>query len=358
MMFRRCIDWCVVGIAMCGPTTARAGLYDPAPPDAMLVSLRKGQDVPFEIFRDALVDAIRAADPAQSGRTPRKALLERRTVLLNRKLERLSPSQLNDLAVVQLRLRDLDGALEALKRAEGQNPRDFWTLTTLGTAYQTRGQSSEAARYLEAAQDFPPDPQWLESMGLTRPWLQTLERAQLMLLRLRMREGQGRPARGQRPAVNVDELFPVKFIGPSGQYEAGKFADAEKAKLPNDAVAVVQQLLLWAPEDTRLYWLLGELYNARGDLTSADAIFEECVWSRRYNAEPLREHRLIVKEAIKAQAPPPPPPPEDWKPSTAKLVIVGVVAGLALLALAYYQARELFRVVFRSRSSAPPPARG
>jgi len=157
--------------------------------------------------------------------------------------------------------------------------------------------------------------------------------------------------------VNVDELFPVKFIGPSGQYEAGKFAEAEKSKLPADAVAVVQQLLLWAPEDTRLYWLLGELYNARGDLTSADAIFEECVWSRRYNAEPLREHRLIVKEAIKAQAPPPPPPPEDWKPSTAKLVIVGVVAGLALLALAYYQARELFRVVFRSRSSAPPPAR-
>jgi tetratricopeptide (TPR) repeat protein len=346
-MIGRRIGGLVVCVILIVPVAARAGLYDPTPPDAMLASLRKGQDVPFEIFRDALVDAIRAADPMQSSRPPRNGLLERRTALLNKGLGRLTLAQLNELAVVQLKLRDLDGALEALKRAEGQNPRGFWTLTTLGTAYQMRGQLSEAPRYLEAAQDFPPDSQWLDSVRLTRPWLQTLERAQLKLLRLRLREGQGRPARGQRPAVDVDELFPVKFVGPSGKYEAGKIADDEKAKLPADAVAVVQQLLLWTPEDTRLYWLLGELYNARGDLTSADAIFEECVWSRRYNAEPLREHRLAVKEAIKAQAPPPPPPPEDWRPSTTKLVIVGVTAGLVLLALGYYQARELFRVFRR-----------
>jgi tetratricopeptide (TPR) repeat protein len=351
-MVGRRIGGLVVWVILVGACAARAGLYDPAPPDAMLASLRKGQDVPFEIFRDALVDSIRAADATQSNRPPRKTLLERRTALLSKRLERLSPAQLNELAVVQLRLRNLDGALEALKRAESQNPRDFWTLTTLGTGYQTRGQLSEAARYLEAAQDFPPDSQWLESMGITRPWFQTLERAQLKLLRLRHREGQSRPARGQRPTVDVDELFPVKFVGPSGKYEPGKIADAEKAKLPPDAVAQVQQMLLWTPEDTRLYWLLGELYNARGDLTSADAIFEECVWSRGYKPEPLREHRLMVKEAIKAQALPPPPPPEDWKPSTTKLVIVCAVAGLVLLGLGYYQARELFRVVFRRRSSA------
>jgi tetratricopeptide (TPR) repeat protein len=358
MMSRRSFGWLVAGMALIGVPKARAGLYDPASIDATLAALRKGQDVPFELFRDALVDAVRAADPMQSGRPPRKILLDRRTALLNKRLDRLMPVELNELAVIQLRLRDLDGALEGLKRAESQNPRDFWTLTTLGTAYQTRGQLSEAARYLEAAQDFPADEKWLESMGLSRAWLQKLERAQLNLLRLRQRESQGRPARGQRPAVEVDELFPVKFVGPSGHYEPGKIADDQKTKLPPDAVAVVQQLLLWTPEDTRLYWLLGELYNARGDLTSADAIFEECVWSRRYNAEPLREHRLIVKEAIKSRAPPPATPPEDWKPTANKLVIVGVVAGMILLALGYYQARELFRVVFRRRSSTPPSKRG
>jgi tetratricopeptide (TPR) repeat protein len=337
--------------------TAHAGLYDPTLPDATVTSLRKGQDLPFELFRDALVNAVRAADPQQSGRPPRSALLERRNALRKQGLGRLTIGQLNELGVVQLRLRDLDGALEALKRAEGLNPRDFWTLTTLGTAYQIRGQLSEAARYLEAAQDFPPDDKWLETMGLARPWLLKLERAQLKLMRLRLRESQGRPARGQRPPSEVDELFPVKFVGPSGHYEAGKIGDEENGKLPPDAIAVVQQILLWTPEDTRLYWLLGELYNARGDLASADAIFEECVWSRRYNAESLREHRQIVKEAIKAQAPPP-PPAEDWKPSSTKLVIVSVAAGLVLLALGYYQFREVIRVVFRRRSSTPPSARG
>src|SRR5262249_8179351 len=163
-----------------------------------------------------------AADPAQSGRPPRKTLLDRRTALLSKRLEQLTPNELNELAVIQLRLRDVDAAIETLKRAESQNPRDFWTLTTLGTAYQTRGQLSEAGGSREAGQDFPPAEKWLESMGLSHAWLQKLERAQLKLLRLRQREGQLRPARGQRPSTEVDELFPVKFVGASGHYEPGK----------------------------------------------------------------------------------------------------------------------------------------
>src|SRR5262249_48875675 len=130
MMFGRSIGWFVACVMLTWPLPSVAGLYDPAAPDPLLALLRKGQDLPFELFRDALVDAVRAADPTQSGRPPRKGLLDRRTTLLNKRLERLTPAELNELAVVQLRLRDLDGALEALKRAESVNPRDFWTLTT------------------------------------------------------------------------------------------------------------------------------------------------------------------------------------------------------------------------------------
>src|SRR5205823_3935266 len=91
-------------------------------------------------------------------------------------------------------------------------------------------------------------------------WFKQAERYQLTLLRLRMREGFGRRAGGRPvPATDVDALFGVRFIGPSGEYEAGKIADAERSKLPADAVAIVQQLLLWFPDDTRLLWLLGEL---------------------------------------------------------------------------------------------------
>ncbi len=102
----------------------------------------------------------------------------------------------------------------------------------------------------------------------------------LKLLRLRRLE--------KKPAIlePPDRLFddgkdpptPVKFLGESGQFEAGRIAAAEKAKLPPRALAIVQQLCVWLPDDQRLYWLLGELYNAQGDragILAAHQIFKE-----------------------------------------------------------------------------------
>ena len=51
---------------------------------------------------------------------------------------------------------------------------------------------------------------------------------------------------------------PVRFANDGGIYQPGALATAERAKLPPDAIAIVQQLLLWYPTDSRLYWLLGE----------------------------------------------------------------------------------------------------
>ena len=87
---------------------------------------------------------------------------------------------------------------------------------------------------------------------------------------------------------------------------------------------------------------LGELYNAQGDLTSAAAIFDECLGSRRFDAPALRSHRQAVREAIAAQAPPP-PPPTGWVPESRQLWAVGAVAGLIVIGLAYLQLRELRR---------------
>ena len=53
--------------------------------------------------------------------------------------------------------------------------------------------------------------------------------------------------------------------------------DAERKKLPANAVAVVQQLALWLPADGRLLWQLGELANVHGDVRTAAAILEGCV---------------------------------------------------------------------------------
>jgi hypothetical protein len=90
---------------------------------------------------------------------------------------------------------------------------------------------------------------------------------------------------------------PVQFIADDGQYRAGEMATTEKKKLPADALAIVQQMTLWHPNDTRLYWLLSELYNAEGDIEAALQLFDFCV-ARGYSPTLLKEHRRIVQTAV------------------------------------------------------------
>jgi hypothetical protein len=85
------------------------------------------------------------------------------------------------------------------------------------------------------------------------------------------------------------------------------------------------------------------LYHAQGDLTSAAAIFDECLGSRRFDAPALRTHRQAVREALAAQAPPPPPPPTGWVPDTGQLWAVGSVVAAVVAGLAYLQLREFRR---------------
>ncbi|HZZ82138.1 MAG TPA: hypothetical protein VFE62_26805 [Gemmataceae bacterium] len=67
--------------------------------------------------------------------------------------------------------------------------------------------------------------------------------------------------------IFLDELFgtkeaPIRYISAEGKYEAGRIVSAEKAKLPGDAIEIVEQLLVWMPNDLPLYWQLGEIFNA------------------------------------------------------------------------------------------------
>jgi hypothetical protein len=153
----------------------------------------------------------------------------------------------------------------------------------------------------------------------------------------------------------------VHFVGESGQYEAGKLAAAEHARLPAEALAVVQQLVLWLPEDTRLYWLLGELYNADGDIGAAAKIFDDCIGNvRRFSAADLRAHRLVVQEAkpkdasallnpsvvgsdVAAENAPASGSPPSWLPDRTQLLAVGGIAALVIVLLGYFQIREMRR---------------
>jgi hypothetical protein len=96
----------------------------------------------------------------------------------------------------------------------------------------------------------------------------------------------------------VDDLFGVKYVGESGNPEAGKIAVMERKKLPDDCVAVVEQLALWLPADGRLLWQLGELANAHGDVRTAAAILEGCVTEFAMGAPELRKRRQLYRAAV------------------------------------------------------------
>src|SRR5262249_30870073 len=78
------------------------------------------------------------------------------------------------------------------------------------------------------------------------------------LLRLRLGEYQRKVVEKNQA---VDALFgpskaPVRLVADSGKFEPGELAKAEREKLPPDALKIVQQLVLWMPDDPRLQWLL------------------------------------------------------------------------------------------------------
>jgi tetratricopeptide (TPR) repeat protein len=327
-----------------------AGLYDQIPPTSPFVSAAGVRPMYYEQFRDELDKLTSIADPKKPD-GPRASVVKLRDQLLARGPANLTPTEMAKLGALQWRLRDGDNALNTLKQATIRDPRNYWALTNLGTVHQSLGQLREALSHLEAARDIVPDP-WPGDSKATGDWFRMLDDYQFKLLRLRLKESMGRPAGGRPvPAADVDAIFDGRFVGPAGQYGAGKIADKERVKLPKDAVAIVQQLLLWFPEDSRLIWLLGELYNADGELEAAFKMLDMCVYSRRYESPTLRDHRRIVKDAYEAQvkaaesAPPasPPPPGESILPGSWQLYTVGTVFGILLLALAYWQASELLR---------------
>ncbi len=111
----------------------------------------------------------------------------------------------------------------------------------------------------------------------------------------------------------------------------------------------MQQLVLWLPDDTRLYWLLGELYNANGDIGASAKIFDDCIGNvRRFSAPDLRVHRLVVQEAkpgnplLDENAPTPGLLP-SWLPDSRQLVAVGGIAAVVIVLLGYFQIREMRR---------------
>jgi len=205
--------------------------------------------------------------------------------------------------------------------------------------------------------------------GLTKDqlaWLLRLDREGIRRWLQIRRVIANKPTPEQAPGedTQVYPLFedaqkqPVKFVNDKGIYEPGKLAAAERAKLPPDAIAIVQQLALWSPGDSMLLWLLAELYAADGRLVDAADAFDQCTARALTKPKSLMEHRAAVRAAVERlpkPAPielptlvePPMQPPQEKGlfavVSREQFIVVISLFGLVVGLLAALQVRAILR---------------
>lgn len=305
-------------------------------------------------------------NPARGVNQERQELLDR--IAKRKRLQlpqTMEPADLATLAADLIRVGRTDEALNYLGPKSRDRIPSFWVLANFAHIHATRGEWFDAVRWHQAAfldADFPDD--LPNSTPEQRAWLKRIDRE---YYRKWLTTHRDRAESKLRPeSEEIFPLFDLEFVNEAGDYEPGQLAQKERDKLPKDAIPIVQQLLLWAPWDTSLYWLLGELYAAEGRFREAAYILDGCAFTRQYsNRKVMMAHRAKVKEAA-AKMPPEPSDDdlllgsgldengsagkakadevglEDFVPRS-RLIAGGVVFGLIAVVLIGLQTRAYLR---------------
>jgi hypothetical protein len=293
--------------------SARAGVYfTPEGPSYLLpveklklwVGELRGIAVPLE--KQDPSGPVRASDlrkaAAQALRGSLRARYLGEAARLKEKQEAggLSTVDRVDLGACYLRMGRPNEAIEVLEAGDRTH---FLILANLASAYHAINEFDRAISYQKQALDAWP-PVWAGWNGAEWQFYRRVERYYLELLRGRLREhlrNAGRPVR------TLDALFvrgtePVRFIGPSGRYEAGALKQDMADALPPDAYSIVLQLVLWLPGDDRLYYLLGELLNSVGQVEMAYEVLDELCSNARGagKLEEIIQHRRVLAGAYRA----------------------------------------------------------
>ena len=365
-------------IALMLSAPLRAGIYSANEPFLFEIDA-DGYAKPVQFaggYENVLAGVRQAAQrPQYPGEepNPERAKFEKRVKDLQAKTSTLKPEELAGYTADLIRLNRNEEALNLLQPIARDRQRGgFLAYAHLARAHAGRGDWKDAFDQHQMAirySDFP-----TTFAKLTKPQLAWLKRVEkdyyLPFLAHRAEE-----SRHRRPAdlrEDVDALFPptpppkrnespVRFIGEDGQYVVGSIAAAEQKKLPPDALAIVQQLVLWHPQDARLYWLLGELYNAAGEVDTAANILDLTTFTMSYSNPNVIEHKRVLKAAVdeaaaaraaereqQAQA------ERDRQRRFWWILSLGVALGLLLV---YYQFREVFRRLRRGRGQSIGHAR-
>jgi hypothetical protein len=264
----------VVAIALFLSASAHAGVYYSGETLAELPSQWRGFLLDQRTLR-ALAVKPAAGLPASGPRARYVADAERLSKLAGTR--KLTADEAADLGAVYIRLGEVSKAIEVLRPAQREHPEHFHLMANLGTAWQLHGDLEQAAATLRQAVRLAPGK------------FQRGEELHLKLVEQRAHQ----PAEAQE----LDDLFGVRYVGPSGKYEAGRLAPEQRKKLPLEAVALVQGLALVLPTDGRLLWQLAELAAINGDVVTAAAILDGCVTEFGMRSPELRAHRQALRSA-------------------------------------------------------------
>jgi hypothetical protein len=376
------------GVLLTVTTNVRAGIYHPEVLGAF--DIENGYAVPLspESFL-LMLGNIKELNwrPGNLNRPePPERFLEHRKLIDERRVKGIDPLSEDEklsFCVDLLRSsndRDLRQALEILGVLSRSPSRDKGFLINSYYAYALRlhgaqGQQRDAlARAREAHDDYP-FPTRLAGLSTKQlEWYKRFEKTYhlpFLTHRVWLDEAPKAPDRA-KSTLKLDPLFrskdtgePIRFVGESGNFEPGAIAAAEAAKLPPDALAILQQLIFWYPNDAALMWQVAEIYNAIGDVNSALQIFDLCVRDMYIDSLEAREHRSLVKERVEwIQAETLRMQEEKKKADEEKkrqadeekrqrYVLVCVILALVLLALLYYQTREVRRRFWNWRKRDP-----
>src|SRR5262245_24029210 len=278
-------------LSMASISWAHAGLYESGEPYEFVPKEGKVTAQSFDKFRDRLSDVRGIGVNTPQPSSLRQKYLSRRDAL-NATRRRLSAAELNVLGACNYRLYDIDGALSAWLEASRKERGNFAAYSNLALLKLATGDMREAR--LRDADARTIQPRVLA--GMTREqsdWYLKVEGQLRRITRNRYDES----GKGIAPdQLVLDDLFGVQFVGDDGGYQAGHIAAAQLEKLPDDAIAIVQQLLYWLPHDPRLVWQLAELYNATGDPGAAFTLMNECVEAMRFHPDLLREHQRGLQQ--------------------------------------------------------------
>jgi hypothetical protein len=281
----------LIGFALLGlATPVSAGFYN---------TIETQPNIPWEKVR-SVVSQLRAVAVPPKGRPDPSSLREGylgQAAFLEqaRKDGMLITLDRANLGACYLRLGRPRDAIRVLSEGDKGH---FLIQVNLAAAYELNGDLELALRHQQMALDLWPAvfAPWKQPFGAS--WFRECERYNMHLLQSRIAESR----QGRLPGlVDIDPLFPrLRFVGPgpNGDYEPGGLAQSVRDQLPPNAMEIVLQLVLWKPQDARLWWLLAELLNANGYVTEAFDIMAELVENgNRFRG--LHEHRKILEPAAK-----------------------------------------------------------